>query len=510
MAAPRPHAASTSKADLIWKIAARAQGALARTLHAAQLRGQGAPPDRPRARRAARCRSSPCCARRRPAADRPTRAAAPARTARTRGLVRRPRAGDRRRPRGDRVRARLARDDRLPGALAPRRSPARARARRRRAVEAARTRPSTSRPAPPTGSPPRAPPSSCAQVGVAKVRGFMLNATHYDWTGANIQHGLEISRLTGGKHFIINTAENGRGPVHYKEWIDRSRHLWRRITVWCNPGLRGLGPAPTTATSHPDKVDAYLWINRPGYAQSCQHRPIAWYLPRALTLARYATDWEKAAARHPLRPPQALPAEGLQHPVVSARRRRPRQQRLELRPGAREASSWRWADAGSSCARPPATGRRCCSCTAIPSSSYDWRHLLELRPAAAAALPSTSSASGCPRSRATTSTPLLGQADLAEERSGAGLGDRARSFIVAHDMGTSVATELLARDVEGGSPFRLAGVLLLQRQHGARAGQPDARAEAAAQPLRPARRPAQQRARLPAPVRLGSSRPPTH
>jgi endoglucanase len=131
------------------------------------------------------------------------------------------------------------------------------------------------------------------KIGIAKVRGFMLNVTHYDWTAANIEHGLEISRLTGGKHFVINTAENGRGPVHYRKWIDRSRHIWRRITVWCNPGLRGLGPAPTTETSRPDKVDAYLWINRPGYAQICQGRPIAWYLPRALTLTRYATDWER-------------------------------------------------------------------------------------------------------------------------------------------------------------------------------------------------------------------------
>jgi endoglucanase len=122
-------------------------------------------------------------------------------------------------------------------------------------------------------------------IGIAKVQGFMLNATHYDWTKANIQHGLDISRRVGGKHFVINTAENGRGPVHY-------RRGGRRINVWCNPGLRGLGPAPTTATSHP-KVDAYLWINRPGYAQYCQGRPIAWYVPRALTYARYATDWEK-------------------------------------------------------------------------------------------------------------------------------------------------------------------------------------------------------------------------
>ena len=39
-------------------------------------------------------------------------------------------------------------------------------------------------------------------------------------------------------------------------------------------------------------MDAYLWINRPGYAQICQGRPIAWYPPRALKYARYATDWE--------------------------------------------------------------------------------------------------------------------------------------------------------------------------------------------------------------------------
>ncbi len=122
-------------------------------------------------------------------------------------------------------------------------------------------------------------------IGIAKVRGFMLNATHYDWVRANIQHGLDISRRVGGKHFVINTAENGRGPVNYRS-PDR-----RVITIWCNPGLRGLGPAPTTDTSHP-MVDAYLWINRPGFAQSCSGLKIDWYLPRALSYARLATDWE--------------------------------------------------------------------------------------------------------------------------------------------------------------------------------------------------------------------------
>jgi endoglucanase len=124
-------------------------------------------------------------------------------------------------------------------------------------------------------------------IGVSKVRGFMLNATHTDWTGDNIKHGLDISRRVGGKHFIINTAENGRGPVEYRVANGR------RITIWCNPGLRGLGIPPTTDTSN-SRADAYLWVNRPGYAQYCQGRAISWYAPRALSYARWATTWEKA------------------------------------------------------------------------------------------------------------------------------------------------------------------------------------------------------------------------
>jgi endoglucanase len=125
------------------------------------------------------------------------------------------------------------------------------------------------------------------QVGIHKVRGFMLNVTHYDWTMNNIRYGLDLSRRLGGKHFVINTAQNGRGPVHYKA------SNGKRINIWCSPKLRGLGPVPTTDTAHP-LVDAYLWINRPGYAQSCAGRKIDWFLPRALTLARLATDWVRA------------------------------------------------------------------------------------------------------------------------------------------------------------------------------------------------------------------------
>lgn len=141
------------------------------------------------------------------------------------------------------------------------------------------------------------------RVGIGMVRGFMLNATHTDWTRANVRYGAKLSRLVGGKHFIVNTAQNGRGPVHYKDGL-------RRVNVWCNPGLRGLGPPPTTDTSHP-KADAYLWLNRPGYAQACYHGKVEWFLPKALELARFATGWERPpkGARHGHRkryPPRAF------------------------------------------------------------------------------------------------------------------------------------------------------------------------------------------------------------
>ena len=42
-------------------------------------------------------------------------------------------------------------------------------------------------------------------VGIAKVRGFMLNATHYDWTSNNIKFGLQVSRLTGDRSMTVST-----------------------------------------------------------------------------------------------------------------------------------------------------------------------------------------------------------------------------------------------------------------------------------------------------------------
>jgi endoglucanase len=128
-------------------------------------------------------------------------------------------------------------------------------------------------------------------IGIAKVRGFMLNVTHYDWTGNNVLHGLRISRMTAGKPFVISTAFNGRGPLHLWRVIAGRR---QRVNVWCHPPRRGLGPVPTTDTAV-GKADAYMWIGRPGYsAGACNGGPLpvgSWWPERALMYARYATNW---------------------------------------------------------------------------------------------------------------------------------------------------------------------------------------------------------------------------
>jgi pimeloyl-ACP methyl ester carboxylesterase len=94
----------------------------------------------------------------------------------------------------------------------------------------------------------------------------------------------------------------------------------------------------------------------------------------------------------------------------------------------------------------------------FPSSSYDWRALFELRPAGEATLAFDFLGFGLSEKPRDHQYMLAWQADAAEElvrRSGA-----SRVFVVGHDMGTSVATELMARDLRGELGFGMSGALL--------------------------------------------------
>ena len=93
----------------------------------------------------------------------------------------------------------------------------------------------------------------------------------------------------------------------------------------------------------------------------------------------------------------------------------------------------------------------------FPSSSYDWRKLLDLardRPALAFDFLGF----GLSDKPSDHYYGLAAQADLCEELV------RRREpgpvFVAAHDMGTSVASELMARQIEGSLTIELAGVFL--------------------------------------------------
>jgi endoglucanase len=116
-------------------------------------------------------------------------------------------------------------------------------------------------------------------AGVAYTRGFALNNTHYDSTGAELLFGAAVVRGLArahvtGMHFVINTAENGAGFELYKYHGDKVNP-----TVCPNRHGRACATLGIPPTSHTALVrwklstrqrkiaaalaDAYLWIGRP-------------------------------------------------------------------------------------------------------------------------------------------------------------------------------------------------------------------------------------------------------
>jgi endoglucanase len=116
-------------------------------------------------------------------------------------------------------------------------------------------------------------------AGVRYTRGFSLNSTHFDWTGAEVAYGKKLSRAVGGKHFVVNTSANGKGPEN-----GPGGHQW------CNPRGRALGPLPTTQTTSP-LADAFFWIGNPGLSDGgCNGGPTVgtFWVQWALELTRNA------------------------------------------------------------------------------------------------------------------------------------------------------------------------------------------------------------------------------
>jgi pimeloyl-ACP methyl ester carboxylesterase len=94
----------------------------------------------------------------------------------------------------------------------------------------------------------------------------------------------------------------------------------------------------------------------------------------------------------------------------------------------------------------------------FPSSSYDWRLLLR-EEAERNVLAFDFLGFGLSAKPPNHDYSLFWQADLTEELVRRH-GDGRPVFVLAHDMGTSVANELMARDLEGKLEMELAGILL--------------------------------------------------
>jgi endoglucanase len=138
--------------------------------------------------------------------------------------------------------------------------------------------------------------SMLEQAGVRYVRGFSLNTSEYDTTSSEIEYGARLVRALAkagirGKHFVVNTAENGAGFLNgdYPGDVTHPR-------VCSSPHDRlcvTLGIPPTTQVASPrwhlsgadaslafHYVDAYVWAGRPWLGNAGQLE-----FQRALALA---------------------------------------------------------------------------------------------------------------------------------------------------------------------------------------------------------------------------------
>lgn len=123
--------------------------------------------------------------------------------------------------------------------------------------------------------------------GIQYARGFALGATHYSPVGDNITYGAQLAGALAtagypGKHFVIDTADNGRGFT----WLYWHAHQGRlgsdvdnaapcnsvtdtlcdtlgvppTATTW---GDLRLGLSATQDAQAKSLVDGYLWFGRP-------------------------------------------------------------------------------------------------------------------------------------------------------------------------------------------------------------------------------------------------------
>ena len=116
------------------------------------------------------------------------------------------------------------------------------------------------------------------RANLEEADGFVLNISNYQNLSDEIERGEAISKLTGNKHFIIDTSRNGVGAPADNEW--------------CNASDRALGVPPTIETGNP-LIDAFLWVKPPGESDgTCNGGPTPgqFWVEYAIALVKNALD----------------------------------------------------------------------------------------------------------------------------------------------------------------------------------------------------------------------------
>jgi Glycosyl hydrolases family 6 len=154
--------------------------------------------------------------------------------------------------------------------------------------------------------------SSAAVLNAAdarKIRGFFLNDTHFNWAANEIKFGNQVSRMTGGLHFVVDTRGNGQGPVRNPNPVTQGNEQL------CNPPHRGLGPKPGASDGkaygmYSPHLDGFVWVTTPGEssAPTCPGRTGHWAASGmfdegiAIDFAVHANDRVGPSPRYPSRP----------------------------------------------------------------------------------------------------------------------------------------------------------------------------------------------------------------
>ena len=136
-------------------------------------------------------------------------------------------------------------------------------------------------------------------AGIDKVRGFALGSTHYVGTGDEIRYGADVvaaleERGITGKHFVVNTAANGRpfyaydydGPNFDNAETCRTKQDTSCVTLGIPPTADVTNPAWGLTAEETELaaayVDGYVWVGRPWLYM--QNDPFV--MSRALAVAR--------------------------------------------------------------------------------------------------------------------------------------------------------------------------------------------------------------------------------